>query len=59
MRILLTLSILLNIVNIVAAAGYYDTYEYIDEPCSGEEIHWNVTPYNPYENTLIITNPYD
>jgi hypothetical protein len=55
MRLLLILSILLNII----AATSYDQYEYVDDPCSGEEIHWSVTPYNPYQDTLIITNPYD
>jgi len=54
MRLLLILSVLLNII----AATSYDQYEYVDDPCGGEEIHWSVTPYNPYSDTLIIVDPY-
>ena len=55
MKLILILSLLLN----VFAAGYRDEYEDIGDPCHGEEIHWSVKPYNPYEDTIIITNPYE
>lgn len=55
MRILLILSILLNVI----AANYLDEYEEPSDPCNGEVIHWSVSPYNPYADTLIIANPYE
>jgi hypothetical protein len=27
-------------------------------PCYGEHYSWSATPINPYENTIIIIDPY-
>lgn len=57
MRVLLIISILLNII----AANYYEEDRYTEpeeDPCSGESIHWNAPQVNPYEDTLIVTDPY-
>lgn len=51
MRILLAISLSFNILSILMAHG--DEYD----PCA-DSLHWEVRQINPYEDTLIVTDPY-
>jgi len=51
---LLLLSCLVALLINAIALGYYDD----ENPCGGEVIHWEANQINPYENTVIVVDPY-